>query len=117
MPKTPSLSQLMEPPDTPGGFRPHHRCTSACTLWIPEEDHLLGLLKAGCEHLRPTAVNQHDQPPPDPPCEHCRLIFLPDFTTNDISTPHGAPDEAHRTRPLRWSATAPTGCSGRSPRC
>jgi hypothetical protein len=23
MPKTPSLSQLMKPPDTPGGFRVH----------------------------------------------------------------------------------------------
>jgi hypothetical protein len=48
-------------------------------LLSPEGGHLPGLLKARCGHLLPTAVNQHDQPPPGPPCEPCRVIFLADF--------------------------------------
>lgn len=45
--------------------------------------HPAGVLPARCGHLLPTAVHQHDQPPPGPPCEHCRLMFLADFATDD----------------------------------
>jgi hypothetical protein len=44
---------------------------------------LSGVLTARCGHQLTTVVNQHDQPPPGPPCEWCRLAFLADFTTGD----------------------------------
>jgi hypothetical protein len=60
-------------------------------LLLLEGGHLPGVLKARCGHLLPAAVHQHDQPPPGPPCEPCRQIFLADFTTRDISHPQGDP--------------------------
>jgi hypothetical protein len=36
------------------------------------------VVEARCGHLLPTVVHQLDQPPPGPPCEDCRLIFLAD---------------------------------------
>lgn len=47
---------------------------------LPEGDHPPGGLKARCAAVLSTVVNQHDQPPPGPPCESCRLMFLADFT-------------------------------------
>lgn len=44
-----------------------------------ENDHPPDGLKARCAAVLPTVVNQHDQPPPGPPCERCRLMFLADF--------------------------------------
>lgn len=50
-----------------------------CVHLLHEGGHRPGGLTARCGHLLPTAVNQHDQPPPGAPCEGCRLIFLADF--------------------------------------
>ncbi len=66
---------------------------------LPEDGHLPDGLKARCGHLLPTAVHQHDQPPPGAPCEGCRLIFLADFAlhaaagvlTDALSTPRSRP--------------------------
>jgi hypothetical protein len=58
-----------------------------CVHLLPEDDYLRGVLTARCGHLLPTVVHQHDQPPPGPPCEPCRLIFLTDFTDRGISHP------------------------------
>ncbi|MGH8571015.1 MAG: hypothetical protein ACREX8_00360 [Gammaproteobacteria bacterium] len=44
--------------------------------------HLLTLegdpdvLTARCGLLLPPVITCHDQPPPGPPCERCRLIFI-----------------------------------------
>jgi hypothetical protein len=43
-----------------------------------EGDYPPGVLQARCGHLLPPVVHQLDQPPPGPPCEDCRLIFLAD---------------------------------------
>lgn len=40
-------------------------------------DHLA--LTARCGHLLPPAVHWHDQPPPGPPCEPCRMLYLAGF--------------------------------------
>jgi hypothetical protein len=48
-----------------------------CVHLLPEAN--AGVLTARCGHQLPTAVHQLDQPPPGPPCEDCRLIFLADF--------------------------------------
>jgi hypothetical protein len=50
----------------------------AVHLLVSEGDEPLGVLQARCGHLLPTVVHQLDQPPPGPPCEDCRLIFLAD---------------------------------------
>lgn len=52
--------------------------------------HLLdqpGGLTARCGHLLLTDVHQLDQPPPGPPCESCRQIFIADFAITPRS-PH-----------------------------
>jgi hypothetical protein len=51
-----------------------------CVHLLPEGGHLPGGLTARCGHLLPAAIHQLDQPPPGPPCEDCRLIFLADCT-------------------------------------
>jgi hypothetical protein len=53
----------------------------AVHLLVPEGEHPRGVLTARCGHRLPTAAHQHDQPPPGPPCEPCRVSFLADFTT------------------------------------
>ncbi len=51
-----------------------------CVHLLPEGSHLPpDVLTARCGHQLPTAARQLDQPPPGPPCEGCRLIFLADF--------------------------------------
>ncbi len=40
-----------------------------------------GGLTARCGHLLPPDTHRCDQPPPGPPCENCRLIFVAEFTT------------------------------------
>lgn len=45
---------------------------------LAEGDFVGGVLAARCGHQLPTMVHQHDQPPPGPPCEDCRVIFLAD---------------------------------------
>jgi len=42
-------------------------------------DHPAGGLTARCGAALPTDTHRHDQPPPGPPCEDCRMIFLADF--------------------------------------
>lgn len=38
-------------------------------------------LTARCGHALPAAARAHNQPPPGPPCEPCRLILLADAAT------------------------------------
>lgn len=45
------------------------------------DDHPTGALLARCGALLATDVAQLDQPPPGPPCEHCRQLFVADFVT------------------------------------
>lgn len=49
----------------------------ACVHLLPEGD--CGVLTARCGHQLAAGTQQLDQPPPGPPCEDCRLIFLADF--------------------------------------
>lgn len=56
-----------------------------CVHLLPEGDHLPSGLTARCGHQLPTAVRQCGQPPPGPPCEGCRLIFLADFALCGMS--------------------------------
>ena len=61
-----------------------------CVHLMPEGGPSWGVLTARCGRQLPTAVNQHDQPPPGPPCEPCRLTFLADFVDRDNTHPPGA---------------------------
>lgn len=54
---------------------------SCVHLLVREGEHLTGVVQARCGVLLPTDVPQLDQPPPGPPCEPCRQIFIADFTT------------------------------------
>jgi hypothetical protein len=45
---------------------------------------------ARCGQVLPTDVIEHDQPPPGPPCEPCRLMFLEDFTADGTARNSGA---------------------------
>jgi hypothetical protein len=56
-----------------------------CVHLLPEGDHLPSGLTARCGHQLPTTVHQYGQPPPGPPCEGCRLIFLSDFALRGMS--------------------------------
>jgi hypothetical protein len=47
---------------------------------VHDGDHTDGLT-ARCGHSLPLAVHRHDQPPPGPPCEECRLILIADRAT------------------------------------
>lgn len=77
---------------------PHLR--PACTRWwavspldgtvhlVPEGgNHPRGGLDARCGAVLPVAAIKHDQPPPGPPCESCRVLFLADFTTIPSTRP------------------------------
>jgi hypothetical protein len=46
-----------------------------------------GEVRARCGQLLPTDTQVHDQPPPGPPCESCRVIYLADcaFTQQQAS--------------------------------
>ena len=44
-------------------------------------EYSVGGLGARCGVVLPIAAIQHDQPPPGPPCESCRVLFLADFAT------------------------------------
>ncbi len=46
----------------------------------PTGEHSMDGLTARCGQVLPPDVIEHDQPPPGPPCEPCRLLFLEDFT-------------------------------------
>ncbi|MGH3962519.1 MAG: hypothetical protein ACRDRY_04555 [Pseudonocardiaceae bacterium] len=43
---------------------------------LTQSEHPTDTLKARCGASLDLGVIQHDQPPPGPPCEPCRLIFL-----------------------------------------
>jgi hypothetical protein len=47
-------------------------------------------LTARCGEVLRTDVIEHDQPPPGPLCESCRLMFLEDFTAGGSSRNSGA---------------------------
>ncbi|MGH3777292.1 MAG: hypothetical protein ACRDRR_16450 [Pseudonocardiaceae bacterium] len=49
---------------------------SCVHLLTPEGDQCPDALTARCGLLLTTVTTCHDQPPPGPPCEQCRLIFL-----------------------------------------
>ncbi|MGH3896699.1 MAG: hypothetical protein ACRDTA_00305 [Pseudonocardiaceae bacterium] len=55
---------------------------------VPEGGaHPPGGLNASCGAVLPVAAIQHDQPPPGPPCESCRVLFLADFTATPSTRP------------------------------
>lgn len=60
-------------------------------LLVPAAGHSTDVLTARCGRLLPMSVTQHDQPPPGPPCERCRLIFLADAAARDSSHPQDVP--------------------------
>ncbi|MCA1704476.1 MAG: hypothetical protein LC808_14935 [Actinobacteria bacterium] len=51
-------------------------------LVAPPTEPRASILIARCGHPLPPGTHQHDQPPPGPPCERCRLIFLADFSSH-----------------------------------
>lgn len=72
--------------------------------------HLLGLpgttpeaLMARCGHRLPTGTHQHEQPPPGPPCERCRVIFITDFARDP-----GRPPVEHPPLPAPGGRPVPT---------
>jgi hypothetical protein len=71
------------------------RWPSACTCCYPRAIVSGACSTVRCGHLLPMAVRQRDQPPPGPPCEPCRQIFLP-------SSPRADPDDEH----VDWTAVA-----------
>ncbi|MDQ2883425.1 MAG: hypothetical protein M3Y48_20260 [Actinomycetota bacterium] len=76
----------------------------------PESDHPpAGVLTARCGQLLATVVHQHDQPPPGPPCERCRLIFLADFTARDTANPAEGVTDHHRAGAASATVRAPAG--------
>jgi hypothetical protein len=50
----------------------------AVHLLVREGDHPTGALMARCGALLSADLPQLDQPPPGPPCENCRVIYLAD---------------------------------------
>jgi hypothetical protein len=44
---------------------------------------------ARCGQVLPAEAIEHDQPPPGPPCEPCRLMFLEDFTADGSAQTSG----------------------------
>lgn len=54
-------------------------------------DHRLGGRTARCGALLATDTHRYDQPPPGPPCEDCRVIYLADFAAH--------PDPGRRAGP------------------
>jgi hypothetical protein len=55
----------------------------------PAGEHSADGLTARCGQVLPTDVIEHDQPPPGPPCEPCRLMFLQDFTAGGTARNSG----------------------------
>jgi hypothetical protein len=45
----------------------------------PASERPADAVSARCGHEMPADAHDYDQPPPGPPCERCRLIFLTDF--------------------------------------
>jgi hypothetical protein len=63
-------------------------------------DHTLGGRTARCGALLPTDTHWYDQPPPGPPCEDCRVIYLADFAPPQRARPGGrAPNDGGRMTP------------------
>ena len=55
---------------------------------------------------RLTDVTRHDQPPPGPPCQPCRLMFREGFTTGESS---------YSSMPTEWDSSRIAGCRLSSP--
>jgi hypothetical protein len=53
-------------------------------IHLLDRDGPHGEVTARCGQLLPTDTRVYDQPPPGPPCEDCRVIYLADFTTTVI---------------------------------
>ncbi|MGH3769191.1 MAG: hypothetical protein ACRDTX_29275 [Pseudonocardiaceae bacterium] len=50
-------------------------------------DHSPGGLNVRCGAVLPIATVPYDQPPPGPPCESCRVLFLAEATTTPSTRP------------------------------
>jgi hypothetical protein len=74
------------------------RLDNAVHLLAPERPH--GALAARCGHALPAAARAHDQPPPGPPCESCRLILLADATRPGRSPVEHVPLSVPGDRPV-----------------
>lgn len=53
-------------------------------LLVPSDDQPTSVLTARCGASLEMRATQHDQPPPGPPCEGCRLVFLADFNARNV---------------------------------
>lgn len=53
----------------------------------PASTQPVDVVLARCGHEMPADVHVYDQPPPGPPCERCRLIFLADFAAHTTLAP------------------------------
>jgi hypothetical protein len=57
----------------------------------PAGEHSTDGLTVRCGQVLPTDVIQHGQPPPGPPCESCRLMFLQSFIAGGSSSRNNGP--------------------------
>lgn len=61
-----------------------------CVHLLPSEGKRpADVVVARCGHEMVAEVHEYDQPPPGPPCECCRLIFLADVAAVHERTRHG----------------------------
>jgi hypothetical protein len=58
----------------------------------PAGEHSTDGLTARCGQVLSPDVIEHDRPPPGPPCERCRLMFLEDFTAGGAARNSGPTD-------------------------
>ncbi|MGH3964483.1 MAG: anthrone oxygenase family protein [Pseudonocardiaceae bacterium] len=81
---------------------------SCVHLLTPEGDQCPDVLTARCGLLLPPVITCHDQPPPGPPCERCRLIFTVGMNVplNDALAAAGSPDRAADLAQVRASFEA-----------
>ncbi|MGH3825210.1 MAG: hypothetical protein ACRDRA_20585 [Pseudonocardiaceae bacterium] len=70
------------------------------TVHMAASEHPSGWLAARCGARLPTGTHQHDQPPPGPPCEPCRVIFIADVTRPGRSPVEPSPRDAPSDRPV-----------------